>query len=336
MSSCQSLNDDFNGSQMCSDCRNWISSFLDRLPFFVKWVMLLTLIFFFLNFFTFYITLYLANIPYFTIFYGQIWRLFTTAFITTGLINMIFSLFIFFRYSVQNEKDIGTIKYMLNFFRNCFFIQIIYCLIVFIISLVIRNWILLKMKVGMGGVRNDGLWPILMCEITLFCLSNPERDMRFFFFPCVFKAKYYPLILFGVFTLLGNFNIDFEILSGIAFGFLSHYYLKNKIEFSNKFVIKVENSFLFKWMKNKKGFVSITNPGSPEIPVNLENISNVNSDNNNENNNFKAFKGKGVTVGSDENITRENVDYSNLASRNNEDLNTTDSRLEINNTSSPV
>ena len=64
----------------------------------------------------------------------------------------------------------------------------------------------------MGGVRNDGLWPILMCEITLFCLSNPERDMRFFFFPCVFKAKYYPFILFAVFTLLSNFNINFELI----------------------------------------------------------------------------------------------------------------------------
>ena len=80
------------------------------------------------------------------------------------------------------------------------------------------------MKAMMGGVRNEGIWPILMCEITLFCLSSPERPMRFFFFPCEFKAKYYPLILFAVFTVISNFNIDFEILSGIAFGFLCHYY----------------------------------------------------------------------------------------------------------------
>ena len=124
MSSNQSLNnDDFNGSQMFSDCRNWINSFLDSLPFFAKWFMILTLIFFLINLFTPYISFYLADIPYFTIFYGQIWRLFTTAFITTGLINLIFGLFIFQRYSIQNEKDIGTVKYMLNFFRNCFFIN---------------------------------------------------------------------------------------------------------------------------------------------------------------------------------------------------------------------
>ena len=334
MSSGQSINEDFNLFQMCSDCRNWIGSFIGRLPFFVKWVMFLTLIFYFLNFFTPYIAFYLANIPYFTIFHGQIWRLFTTAFMTTGLLNLIFSLFIFFRYSVRNENDIGTVKYMLNFFRNCFFIQVIYTIIVLIISLIIRSSILLKMKLGMGGVRNEGLWPMLICEITLFCLANPERDMGFLFLPCTFKAKYYPFIIFIIFTILNNFNIDFEILSALVFGFLCHYVLKNKIEISNTFVIKVENSCFCKWMKNKKGFISITNPGSPEIPVNLENISN--SNNNNNDSTFKAFKGKGVTVGSDENINRENVDYSNLASRNNEELNSTDSRLDLNTTSSQV
>ena len=123
MSSNPSLNEDFNGSQMFSDCKSWLNSFIDGLPFFVKWFMFLTLIFFIINLFTPYIAFYLANIPYFTIFHCQIWRLFTTAFITTGLINIIFSLLIFYRYSISIERDIGTIKYMLNFFRNCFFID---------------------------------------------------------------------------------------------------------------------------------------------------------------------------------------------------------------------
>ena len=120
----------------------------------------------------------------------------------------------------------------------------------------------------------------------------------------------------------------------MAFAFLGHYYIKDKIEISNNFVLKVEESCFCRWMKNKKGFVSITNPGSPAIPVNLENVNN--SSNSNNGNNFKAFKGKGVIVGSDEHITRENVDYSNLATRNNEDMNSSDSRIDLNTTSSQV
>ena len=92
----------------------------------------------------------------------------------------------------------------------------------------------------------------------------------------------------------------------------------------------MENSFLCRWMKNKKGFISITNPGSPEIPANLESINN---NSNNTSSNFNAFKGKGVTVGSGEHINRENVDYSKLASRNNDDLNSNESRLNLDTTS---
>jgi len=189
------------------------------------------------------------------------------------------------------------------------------------------------MKLTMRGVRNEGLWPILMCDLTLYCLSNPEAPMRFFFFPCIIKAKYYPLVLFGIFTLLSNFNIDFEILCGIGFGFLYHYYLKNRLDISNTFALKVENSFLCQWMANKKGFISINNTGSPEIPANLETVTNTTT----PIRNFTAFKGKGVAVGSsNESTSRETVDYANLSIRSNEDMNSTDSRLELNNSNSQV
>jgi membrane associated rhomboid family serine protease len=311
-----SINNDFNFNQICKDCRNGINSIIDNMPFFIKIVVFSTLIFFIINLFTPYPAFYLVDIPYFTIFHLQIWRLFTTAFITTGLISIVFSLFFWYRHAVKLERDKGTVKYMLTFFMNCFFIQIMYCLLMIIISLVIQNSMMMKMKLTMGGVRNQGLWPILMCELTLMCLSNPEANMRFFFFPCVIKAKYYPLVLFAIFTLLSNFQIDFEILCGIAFGFLYHYYLKNKLEISNSFALKVENSFLCRWMANKKGFISIAHSGSTEIPINIENVANINAD---TNRNIPTFKGKGFTVGSSNgNTTRENVDYAHLYSRNNE------------------
>jgi hypothetical protein len=169
-----------------------------------------------------------------------------------------------------------------------------------------------------------------MCDLTLMCLSNPEAPMRFFFFPCIIKAKYYPFVLFGIFMLLSNFNIDFELLCGIAFGFLYHYYLIRKIEISNAFSLKVENSFLCKWMINKKGFISINNTGNPDIPINLSTVTNTPPPQT-----FSAFKGKGVAVGSSEaNTTRENVDYANLTVRSQEDLTSNDSKLELNTSTS--
>ena len=328
-----SINQDFNFGQMCKDCREGINSIIEQMPFFVKIIVFSTLIFFIINLFTPYISFYLADIPYFTIFYFQIWRLLTTAFITTGLLSIVFSLLFWYRDAVKQEQEKGTVKYMLNFFMMTFFIQVLYCLILLLISLIIQNTIMLKIKITLGGVRNEGLWPILMCDLTLLCLSNPDANMKFFFFPCIIKAKFYPIVLFCIFTILSGFNIDFEILCGIAFGFIYHYYLKNKIEISNNFALKVENSFLCQWMANKKGFISIHNCGSTAIPANLENVNNSNQNKSN----FNAFQGKGVTVGgSDGNINRENIDYAQLASRNNEDYANSETNIEMNNTETSV
>ena len=311
-----SANNDFDPGQMFKDCREGLKSLLDKMPFFVRIIVFSTLIFFIINLFTPYVAFYLADIPYYTLFFFQIWRLFTTAFITTGLLSVIFSIFFWYRDAVKKEQDLGTVKYILHFFMMTFFIQILYCLMMSIVALIIQNTITLKMKISMGGVNNEGLWPILMCDLTLLCLSHPEQDMRFFFFPCNIKAKFYPIILFAFFVVLSGFQIDFEILCGIAFGFLYHYYLKNKLEISNTFALRVENSFLCRWMANKKGFISIAHSGSTEIPINIENVANINAD---TNRNIPTFKGKGFTVGSSNgNTTRENVDYAHLYSRNNE------------------
>ena len=312
------INDDFNCEQICKDCWNGFKSVLSSMPFFIRITVSLSIIFCIINIFTPYVSLYLADIPYFTIFSFQLWRLITTPFITTGAINLVFSLFFWFRHSVKLEKEKGTIKYMLTFFMFSFFIQLIYCLICLLVSLIIRNDILLKNKISTNGIRNDGLWPILMCDLTLLCLSNPEADLKFFIFPCIIKAKYYPLILFAFFTVLSNFSIDIELFCGIAFGFLYHYYLKNKIEISNNLALKVEKFFLCSWMQKFSGFISITNTGSSDIPTNLENKSNNSS--NQQGKSFNAFGGKGISVGGSNNgLKRENVDYASLASRNTSD-----------------
>ena len=323
-----SISNDFNCEQMMKDCRDGLNSIIGKMPLFIKIIVFSTIIFFIINLFTPYVAFYLADIPYFTIFHLHLWRLFTTPFITTSIFSIIFSLLFWYRDAFKQEEENGTIKYMLSFFMKSFFIQIMYCLLMLIISLIIQNSIMLKLKITMGGVRNEGLWPILMCDLTLLCLNNPEQDMKFFIFPCIIKAKFYPLVLFLFFTVLSGFNIDFEILCGIGFGFLYHYKLSNKLEISNTFSLKVENSFLCRWMTNKKGFISINGTGSPDIPTNLENVTQTN-----KNRNFTAFHGKGFTGGSsDGNVNRENVDYAHLSTRNNEDNSgETETTLEINN-----
>jgi len=311
----------------CKDCKDFLDRLLISIPLFIKFIICSTIILYIINILI-PISFIISDIPYYTIYYFQIWRLVTTSFMTTNILSIIFSLYFWLSEAVKLEKEIGTIKYMLIFLMNTICIQIIYCLIMFLLSLIIRNDYFLKIKITTSGIRNEGLWPILLCDLTLLCLSNPLEPMRFFFFPCVIKAKYYPFVLFLIFTVLSGFHIDFEIFCGIGFGFLYHYYLKNKLNISNNFAMKIENSILFRWMKNKKGFINMGGVGIPVLQNNLANVRNVNIGGNEDDNkrSLNAFKGKGIAVGSDE----ENNNNTNKVSIvSNEDTNSSESKLDI-------
>ena len=337
-------NNSLNSGDMCRDCKNFFNNLLNSMPYFVKIILCSTVILYIINFIIPYVALFLADIPYFTIYKIQIWRLFTTPFITTSIFSVIFSIIFWYDKASKLEKEIGTIKYMLIFFMNSFFIQILFCTLMLLLSFIIQSQYPMKMKVTQAGVRNEGIWPILLCDITLLCLSNPEENMKFRFFPCVIKAKYYPLILFLIFTIISGFVIDFENLCGIGFGFLYHYFLKNKLQISNNCACKIGNCFLFRWMKKKQGYVDVGGIGSVMLQNNLENVRNVNINGNtpnttsNNNKGFSAFKGKGIAVGGgdnsivkNENNKTGNSEYTNVTVSSTDEINSSDSRMDLNN-----
>ena len=103
-----SIYNDFNCEQMYKDCKQGISSIINGMPFFIKIIIFSTLIFYVINLFTPYISFVLVDIPYYTILHFQIWRLFTTPFITTGLLSIIFSLLFWYRDAVKQEQEKGT------------------------------------------------------------------------------------------------------------------------------------------------------------------------------------------------------------------------------------
>ena len=205
---------------------------------------------------------------------------------------------------------------MIIFFINSIFIQIIYCFILVLCYLLTNNKLVLTLNIIMGKVENNGIWPLIMGELTLLCMTNPEVPMRVFFFPCEVKAKYYPIVLFFLFVMFNGMQIDFGVLSGIIYGLLYHYLLRNKLQITDQFIQKLEISFLFKWMIKLNGFVSLSNSFNPNIPVVIapsnNNVEISSSENiQNPNSGFSAFRGKGVAVGGSLGIN--NGEYSNVS-----------------------
>ena len=269
-----------------------IMNIYNSIPLFVFFIICITIFFYIIDLIFFSISFYISNIVLYTIFSFQIWRLLTTVFMTTSILNILFAMISWVKNASSLENSMGTIKYMLIFFLNSISIQIIYCLILLIGFLISRNKNILTLNLSYGKVQNSGLWPIIMAELTLLCMSNPESLIRLFFFPCEIKAKFYPFILFFIFLLLNFFEIDFGVLSGIIYGLLYHFFFRNSLQISDKLVQKIEKSFIGSCLGNFKKFI----PFNINIQVRIENVTNTQKDDKN-NKKFVPFQGEGVKVG---------------------------------------
>ena len=236
-----------------SNCRK----LCEIIPLFIKTILLITTILYLLNNFVFNISFYISNIPYYTINKIQIWRLFTTSLMNTGIINILLSLALWAKFGSILEDKIGTILYLFIFIINSTAIQILYSILISIFSLIIKNKNILKLKYdNKYNVYNSGIWPYIMCELTLLSLSNPNQIIKLFFFPEI-KAKFYPIIVFIIFSLLNNLIVDFEVFCGILYSIIYHFLIKNKLKISNQFIKRIEKTNFINCFMKFGGFISI-------------------------------------------------------------------------------
>ena len=228
-------------------------------PLFIKFMSLSTLILCILNYFFSSISFSLSNIPHYTIFHIQLWRLISSMLMTTSIINVILGLIFWTREGSSIETRLGTMKYIIIYLRNSILIEILYTLIIFIISLIIKRKDFTLYKINKkGAVRNCGFWPVIMCEITLLCICNPNTRVKFLSIPWEFSAKYYPIIWFIIFCCCNNYNNDIEVFTGILFAFIYQYGLRYYINIPDKCIESMENNCCCKWMLKLTGFVSVS------------------------------------------------------------------------------
>lgn len=282
-----------------------------NIPLFIKCYFIITIILYLLSLPLKIIPFYLINNPSYTIMHFQLWRLVTSVFITTNIFQIILAFFVWVKYASLLEISLGTIKYTLIFFINSICIQLINIVIIFISSLINKKIFSTDLK----AKRNSGLWGIVMCEMTLLCVSNPESPMKLLLLPFTVKAKIYPIILVLMFVLVNYLEVDVEIISGIIYGLVYFYFLKSKLQISDSFVQKLETSVLFKWMGNIKGFISVTHI-SNGLPISITKVSTVDNEQEKE-----KLKGKGVVVAGSLDINKEEEKKINEVTTNNNEEN---------------
>ena len=275
-------------------------NFIDSIPFCIKILLGSNLILFCFCFFFIPFSFALANIPYYTILRFQIWRLVTSNFISTSFLNLIFVFFFWLPQSMNLERSIGTVRYMINFFVNSIFIQLLYDLFLLIFSIFNSSILLKKIYYdknnNMEYIESDGLWPYIMMEMTILCLANPENEMNILCFSYPIKSKYYPLILFVILTVC-NFTIKFDLIAGIVYGCIYVYYLRNYLDFDEQTIEKIEGSFLFNYTKNYPSFVKKSNVDASLLLGNdMNNINNYNEINCNGMKELNTGKGNSTQI----------------------------------------
>ena len=81
-------------------------------------------------------------------------------------------------------------KYIMIFIRNTFLIEILYTLIIGLISLILKNKNFFAKKINNKGcVRNCRFLPVIMREITLLCICNPNTKVKFLSIPYDLKKN---------------------------------------------------------------------------------------------------------------------------------------------------
>ena len=243
-----------------------------KLPLFTKYYFLITIILYILNLKLPFISYYLINIPSFTIMKFQIWRLITSVFISTNILQIILAFLVWFRYASMLEKLSGTVKYAIYFFINSICIQIIKILLFSFFSLCNLNSFTQSIK----SKNNNGVGGIIMCDMILLCLCNPDSPLKLFFLRL---TKIYTIILVLMFLFANCFEIDADIISGVIHGHIYFYFLRTKLSISDSLVIKFEHHRNLNWLKNIKGFISIVNAKNEMTALINENSTDLNNEN---------------------------------------------------------
>jgi hypothetical protein len=140
----------------------------------------------------------------------------TYPFICFGIPQAIILIYSYQSFSVPKEKSIGTFRFILYFFIQNTIIAIFFIPISIFAgeNLIESRFINLYMA---------GLWPALMAEVIIDSYKDSNKEVNFLCFTCKIKNKYYPLILFVLFSFIAA--AIFMLIAGVITGFICKRYL---------------------------------------------------------------------------------------------------------------
>jgi membrane associated rhomboid family serine protease len=162
----------------------------------------------------------LGNVPYFTIFSFEIYRLFTSPFVGNSIIDLVMILMFFPTMGGRMEASLGSASYLvlmatLTLVTNLLFIVI--CLSFYLFGMVTALFF-----------PCAGFWNVLFALITIECMQVPDQPRRMFMLPVDIPSKYFPLVLYLLFILFSGPILSYLLAIGVGFLYSQGYLDKLK------------------------------------------------------------------------------------------------------------
>jgi len=170
----------------------------------------------------------LGNIPYFTLYRLEIYRIFLSPLVCQKAFNLIFAYLSFVESGKRLEFSMGStafawLMFTIGCFTNCLFLVV--CLAMNYVT-EDSGWLM---------ASSSGIWVVLFGIIAIECSKAPGLKRQLFFFEV--PTKYYPLALFAFFSLVGSFSVAY--LTSIGVG---HLYGHERLN-----VLKVSQARFNRW-----------------------------------------------------------------------------------------
>jgi hypothetical protein len=160
---------------------------------------------------------YLAVVPADIVLRGQVWRLFTGFFDQGSIFTLLFVMLAFATQSPALEIRMGSTPLLLHILSLGTVINLLLILVTMLLFLIPDEF---AQSFALSGSR--GLWPVLMCLISINCLSDPTGSSSFFCF--TLNNRLFPWMLVTIFSLI-SFSPQIDLILGVVVGHLWNFNL---------------------------------------------------------------------------------------------------------------
>jgi len=230
-------------------------SYCQSTPLVTRYVLNTIMITFLCSFF-FSPAILLANIPIFTVFRFQLYRILTSPLLCENFLNLIFAFMGFLSHGVKLEQSLGSSMFCLLFFTLTIATNVLFLIITILL------WGLTNQEAHLSSV-SMGIWVVLLGIIAVECAEAPEGTKRKLFVLEI-KAIYYPLVLLAIFTMLSGPRLSYFLAVGIgyAMGYGKLDKFKVSVERVRKWENREQNGCLSGFI-NRPGFITMSSASGP-------------------------------------------------------------------------